>query len=124
MADLLSPAPHIRAGKLKVIGVTGPRRYAEYPKVPTLAESGVSGFEGFNWLGLFAPAQLDTAIAQQINQAVNEVLADPAVANRLRTELVVEPGRLSLQDWELTVARDLTSWRAVIQMSKVSVDSR
>ncbi len=122
MADLLSPAQHLRAGKLKVIGVTGPSRLPAYPNAPTLAESGVSGFEGFNWFGLFAPGQLDTAIALQINQAVNEALADPDIAKRFREDLIVEPGRLSLSEWEQTVDRDLASWQGVVRITKVSVE--
>lgn len=123
MADLLSPAPHIKSGKIKVIGVTGPRRRPEYPNAPTLAESGVTGFEGYNWLGLFAPAALDTRIAMQINEAVAEALSDPVLVKRFTDDLIVEPARLSLNEWTQTVERDLTSWRAVVQRAKVTVDN-
>lgn len=123
MADLLTPAPHIKAGKIKVIGVTGPGRRPEYPNAPTLAESGVSGFEGYNWLGLFAPAALDTRLAMQINQAVAEALSDPVLVKRFTDDLIVEPGRLSLQEWSQTVERDLMTWRAVVQSAKVTVEN-
>ena len=61
VADFLSPSAHFQSGKLKVIAVTGPKRFANMPNVPTLAEAGVAGFEGYNWFGLFAPTGTPSA---------------------------------------------------------------
>jgi tripartite-type tricarboxylate transporter receptor subunit TctC len=84
-----------------------------------LAESGVTGFEGYNWLGVFAPAGVDPAIVQQINQAINEVLSEPAVARRLSAELVTDPTPKSVAEWRDTVERDFKSWTAVVRAAGV-----
>lgn len=76
-------APLVRAGKLRAIAVTSPQRLAALPGVPTLAESGLSDIELREWEGLVAPAGTPRLIIDQWNQALFQVLADPALRNKL-----------------------------------------
>ncbi len=80
--------PMVKAGKLRAIAVSSPKRLDLLPDVPTLAESGVKGLEGFEadqWYGLVAPAGTPAAIVQKLNQVVNNNLATHATgANDLR----------------------------------------
>lgn len=122
MADFLSPAPHIRSGKLKVLGVTGPVRRPDFPRAQTMTESGVNGFNGYNWLGLFGPSGMPQSIALQINEAVNEVTRDQSTTDRFTKELGLEMSGLSLAEWTNTVQRDLASWTAVARLAKMSVE--
>lgn len=76
-------APLVRAGKLRAIAVTSPQRLAALPGVPTLAESGLGDIELREWEGLVAPAGTPHLIIDQWNQALFQVLADPALRNKL-----------------------------------------
>lgn len=76
-------APLVRAGKLRAIAVTSPQRLAALPGVPTLAESGLGDIELREWEGLVAPAGTPRPIIDQWNQALFQVLADPALRNKL-----------------------------------------
>ena len=120
VADFLSPAPHIKSGRLRVIGVTGPKRVSLYPDAPTLAESGVSGFEPFNWLGVFAPASTPTAILRKINTDINTVLADSEIIRRMQNELIVEPSSLSVDEFAQIVRNDLQTWTTVVKRTGIA----
>lgn len=76
-------APLVRAGKLRAIAVTSPQRLAALPGVPTLAESGLGDIELREWEGLVAPAGTPRPIIDQWNQAVFQLLAEPALRNKL-----------------------------------------
>ena len=69
--------PHVKAGKLKGIAVGSPKRSPAVPEVPTVAESGVTGFEFVAWYGLFAPAATPQGIISQLNTQVVKALSDP-----------------------------------------------
>lgn len=123
VADFLSPAAHFRSGRLRVLAVTGPARVAHLPDVPTLAESGVPGFEGYNWTGLFAPAGTPVAVLQQIAADIAAVQAEPGLAARLRDELYVEPTALGPAAFAEVYRRDAERWRRVIRETGVRLDA-
>ena len=70
-------APHIRSGKLSAIAVTGSRRIAALPDVPTLAESGYASIEGDMWLGVVAPAATPPKYVEQLNNAIGKIITAP-----------------------------------------------
>ena len=73
----------VRAGKLKLIGVTAPGRMPQFPDVPTVSESGLSGFEFNSWFALMAPAGTPQAIVQTLHAEVVKALADPEIREKL-----------------------------------------
>ena len=73
----------VRAGKLKLIGVTTPRRLSQFPDVPTVSESGLAGFEFNSWFALMAPAGTPKAIVQTLHNEITKALADPEVRDKL-----------------------------------------
>lgn len=80
----LSPAiPLIRSGKLKGIAITGPKRVAALPDVPTVAESGFPGFEDRTWVGVFVPAATPAAIGARLNAEIDKLLQTPEMRERL-----------------------------------------
>jgi tripartite-type tricarboxylate transporter receptor subunit TctC len=82
--ETISPLlPHIRAGKLKALGVTSRKRSSQLSAVPTIAEAGLPDYEVVNWYGLLAPAGTPTAVIDKLNKGVNHVLARPNVRERL-----------------------------------------
>ena len=80
----LAPAiPLIRSGKLKGIAITGPKRAAALPDVPTVAESGFAGFEDRTWVGVFVPAATPAVIVAQLNAGIDKLLQTPEMRDRL-----------------------------------------
>jgi tripartite-type tricarboxylate transporter receptor subunit TctC len=76
-------APHIKAGTLTPLAVTTAQRDPVLPNVPTVAESGVAGFEATAWWGILAPAKTPPAIVARMNEELAKVLRDPAIRERL-----------------------------------------
>lgn len=76
-------APHVNAGKLRVLGVTGVERMPQLPDVPTIAEGGLPGYDHEQWYGLFAPAKTPPAIVQTLNREVIRAVNLPDVHERL-----------------------------------------
>jgi len=86
--DLMFPAiasgiPHHKAGTLRGLGVTGPRRHPSLPDMPTIAEAAVPGFELRSWFGLLMPAGTPRAIVDQVNAVMRKVMALPHIRDRL-----------------------------------------
>ena len=74
--------PHVRDGKLRAIGVTGPKRMLAAPDVPTIAESGLPGFAMVGWQGVLAPAKTPRELVNQLNAAIQKILAMPETKKR------------------------------------------
>ena len=81
--NLPASLPHIQAGKLRALAVAGAQRSPALPDVPTLAEAGLPGYTVEPWFGVYGPAGLPPAIAQRLEKALQEALADPAVKANL-----------------------------------------
>jgi tripartite-type tricarboxylate transporter receptor subunit TctC len=75
--------PHIRAGKLRVLGTAAPQRFDQLSDVPTVAEAGVPGFALYPWIGLFVPAKTPREVIAKVNAEVSRILALPDVRARL-----------------------------------------
>lgn len=78
--------PHIKAGTLRALAVTSPQRSSALPDIPTMAESGLPGFQALSWHGVVAPAGTPDAVVQKLNAALSGALAAPAVRQRLMEE--------------------------------------
>ena len=78
--------PHMRSGKLRALGVTATKRLSIAPEVPTIAESGLPGFEVSQWYGVFAPAGIPGGIAKRINGELAGILALPETRDRLSSQ--------------------------------------
>ena len=89
-----SVLPHIKAGALRALAVTGTKRLASLPDVPTLQQSGFKELLVEPWFGILAPAKVPPAIVAKLNQAFNDAAKDPGVIARLReSEMDVVGGR-------------------------------
>ena len=78
--------PHIKTGKLRALGVTEARRLSIAPEIPTIAESGLPGFEVSQWYGVFAPAGIPGSIAKKLNGELGNILALPETRDRLLSQ--------------------------------------
>src|SRR5579863_6479176 len=78
--SLNSIAPFARSGAVRALAVTGDRRSAAFPSLPTIAEAGVPGYSAPGWIGVIAPAGVPRAIVDRLNAAANRAIASPAFA--------------------------------------------
>jgi len=117
----LPSMPHVKAGKLKVLAVTGAKRAAAYPDIPTVAETGLPGFDAKPWYGVLAPAGLDPAVTAKLNAAIRETLATTQVKAQLFA-LGTEPMSMSSAEFTAFVKRDLDKWTQVVKASGATPD--
>jgi tripartite-type tricarboxylate transporter receptor subunit TctC len=82
-AVISTAVPHIQAGKARAIAVTGSRRSEILPNVPTVAETGIKGYEALNWYGIVVPAKTPRAIIDRLHQATVATLATPKIKKAL-----------------------------------------
>lgn len=112
---------HAKAGKVRLLGVTTPKRVAAVPDLPTIAEQGMPGFESYTWFAIFGPKGLDPAIAGKMNAALKTALEDPEIARKL-TELGNTPRYETLAQFKETVKRDRAKWAEVVKAAGATVD--
>jgi tripartite-type tricarboxylate transporter receptor subunit TctC len=114
--SLFTAHPFIRAGQLRALAVTGPKRLAGLEDVPTLAEAGVEGVDVAQWYGLFAPAGTPAPIVGQLNRWLNEVLRDPEVIDRFQSHgAQIEPG--TPDALSAKVRAELERWSEVVKQA-------
>jgi len=116
-----SIAPHVKAGRVRALAVTGAQRAHSLPDVPTLMEAGVPGYEVTAWTGVIAPAGLPRAVLERLNGAVNAAIAEPATKGRL-AQLGSEGGGGSPEDYAALIRRDSAKWAEVIRRSGAKID--
>jgi tripartite-type tricarboxylate transporter receptor subunit TctC len=106
---------HIRAGKLKALGVTSTHRLAALPDVPAIADT-LAGFESNAWFGLFAPAKLSPELLRTWSDAARAAVQNPDVRKRIEAEGATPVGN-SPQEFARFVATDIARWREVVRFS-------
>ena len=116
--------PMVKAGKLKAIAVSSAQRIASMPDIPTLAESGVKGLEGFEadqWYGLVAPAGTPVEIVRKLNQAINDSLSAPELVARLKSE-GASASPASPQVFGQLIQSEIKRWRPVVRSANIQAD--
>ena len=121
MVDLVAALPHIKAGKLLALAVTGTQRQPTVPDVPTMAEAGVPGYESTGWFGLIAPAGTPASIVARLNAEVVAALADPEIARAMRAQ-GVEPAPTRPEEFERFIKSETQKWAKVIKASGTKLE--
>jgi tripartite-type tricarboxylate transporter receptor subunit TctC len=118
----LPPAmPHIKSGRLRVIAVTGVKRSPLLPEAPTVAESGLPGFDVTSWYGMFGPAAMPREVIARVNSDIAAVLAAPDTRERLASS-GAEPAHTSPEDLAKLVREEIAKWATVVADSGARVD--
>lgn len=117
----LAALPHVQTGRLKALAVTGPRRAQALPNVPTVAESGVSGYEFASWFGFAAPKGTPAAIVNRLNAAAIAALNVPQVAQRLQAGMTTPVGSTPAAFAQL-IAEENTRWARLIKQYNIRLD--
>ncbi len=119
--NLPSSSGHMKAGTLRALAVTTAERAPSFPDVPTIAESGVPGYETYTWNALFAPANTPPEVVARLNAAARKALADPAVTERMKefsaTIVASTPEELAAH-----VKAELAKWTPIVRDANVQMD--
>lgn len=120
-ATALSVQPYLQANRLRPLGVTTLKRMDTMPNLPTIAESGVPGFEASTWHGLVAVAGTPRAVTARLNAEVNAVLKDPQVSKFLESQgAIIEGG--TAEKFAGFIKSEIPKWAKVIKESGARVD--
>lgn len=119
--NLPSAISFVRAGKLRALAVTTKARWPGAPNIPTVAESGVPGYDVSGWFGILAPAGTPKEIVHQLQQAVAEAVKSPDVAKQLQ-DLGADPVANAPDVFARDIADDVLRWRKVAQTTGVKLD--
>ena len=117
-ATPVSVVEHIRAGRLRALATTGPKRAALLPDVPTVAESGYPGFEAMNWYAYVAPAKTPKEIIERLNRELVKALNDPGVAELLNKQ-GLEPSPCSPAELARYMEREYETWGKVVKRAGI-----
>jgi tripartite-type tricarboxylate transporter receptor subunit TctC len=113
--------PHIKSGKVRVLGIASLQRSPQMPELPTINESGVPGFEAVNWFGLFAPAKTPKAIIKRVNAAVVSTIKAPEMQARF-IALGADPVGSSPEEFAAFVRRDTEKYARIVKISGARID--
>jgi tripartite-type tricarboxylate transporter receptor subunit TctC len=113
--------PQVKGGAVRAIAVAGANRATALPDVPTVAESGVPGFEAFSWFGMVAAAKVPAPTLEKLQGDVAAILATPEMKTRL-ADLGAEPGTVSGAAFGKFLADDTAKWAKVIQISGATME--
>ena len=121
MPGLAAALPHIRAGKLKPLAITGLKRNPLVPDLPTFEELGYKGFDGVQWYGIVGPAKLPPDITRRLNAEINKAITSPALQQRLAAEaLTVMP--MSPEEFGRFIQADIARWSALAKERNIHLD--
>ena len=121
VAPTQSVTGHVKSGKLRALAVTGSKRLATLPEVPTLAEAGVPGYEAVGWFGLMAPVATPRDIVTMLNRDINRILQLAEVKARL-LDLGAEPASLSPEQFIDFIRSDNAKWEKLIKERGIVVE--
>jgi tripartite-type tricarboxylate transporter receptor subunit TctC len=121
ITDLAAALPHIKAGKLKAFAVTSPKRLNNLPEVPTLAESGLTGYDSTGWFGLVAPVGTPAAIIQRLHTEFTAALNDEAIKTQMR-QSGMEPVATSMEGLDAYIKSETQKWARVIRQANIKLN--
>ena len=117
----LSAMPFVKAGKLKALGLTSPVRSPAAPDVPTIAESGLPGYEVFAWNGVFVPAGTPKAIIQQLNDQIRKAMLLPQVKDKFSAQCFAASWN-SPENFGVFVKNEVDKWSRTVKASGATLD--
>lgn len=120
MPGLAAALPHIRAGKMKPIAVTGLKRHPLLPDVPTFEELGFTGFDGVQWYGIVGPAKMNPEVVRRLNAEINKALASPELKERFASE-ALEPMPMSPEQFGRYIQADIARWTKLARERQIEL---
>jgi tripartite-type tricarboxylate transporter receptor subunit TctC len=121
VSALQTVAPHVQAGRLRMLGVMSAKRAEAFPDVPTLKEQGLPDLEVETWYAMFAPAGTPPAIVARLNRDMNDFLKEPDVRDVLEKQGLVPEGGTP-EELSERVKKDLARWTRVVKAAGIKAD--
>jgi tripartite-type tricarboxylate transporter receptor subunit TctC len=119
--SLVAAGSYMKSGKLRALAVTGKKRSALFPELPTVDESGVAGFEITQWYGFFAPAKTPKEIVDKLHSEIVAVMKEPDVAKKF-AEHGADVVTNSPEEFGKFVQAEIAKWSKVIKTAKITAD--
>ena len=119
-SNLLTTAPHVKAGRLRVLAISTAKRSPQAPDLPTIAESGVPGYDYAPWYGILAPARTPRAIIMRLNREIGEVVNAPDMKARFRKQ-GIDLVSSTPEEFAALIRREIPKWREIVKKSGARV---
>ncbi len=121
IGSLIQVMPYIQSGRLKVLATGGAKRNSSLPNVPTIAESGVPGYEANNWWGIMAPAGTPAAIVKQVHAEVATILASAEIQKKLESQ-GAEVVNMSSAEFSKFIRTETAKWAKVVKEAGIKAE--
>jgi tripartite-type tricarboxylate transporter receptor subunit TctC len=122
ITNTLTATPLVRSGKIRALAVTSPQRTQAMPDLPTVAESGVAGFELRSWYGVVAPKKTPAGLIATLNKSVVAVMAAPEVRERLAHDGAEAAPPNTPEEFERTIAAEIKRWSAFLARAQLKLN--
>lgn len=117
---LAAALPHIKAGKMRALAVTGAQRHRLLPEAPTFEQAGYKGFDGIQWYGIVGPANLPPAIVKRLNDDINKLIESPELRERFAGE-ALEPMPMSPEQFAQFIRDDIARWSKLARERNIEI---
>lgn len=121
IGSLIQSLPHVRTGRLKLLGVGGEKRVAILPDVPTISEAGVPGYQAYNWWGVVAPAGTPAAITRRLHGEITGIVASQEVQKWFATEGAEAVNRTP-EEFRKLIAAEIVKWGKVVKEAGIKAE--
>jgi len=121
LATVPSVMGQVKAGKLRAVAATSARRLSMLPEIPTVAESGLPGYEMSPWMGMWGPARLPRPIVDQVNRALAKTLSTPSVRDQFLQQ-GLEPVTMTPDEFAALIPREIERYAGLIRLSGARIE--
>jgi tripartite-type tricarboxylate transporter receptor subunit TctC len=121
VAPTMPVLPHIKNGSLRALAISSGQRIPSLPDLPTIAESGVPGFDTYQWYGVFVPSQTPRDIVVRLNRELVEIMRAPEITTRLASEALIPVGNTP-EEFTAFFADQIVKWAKVLKPSGTPAD--
>jgi tripartite-type tricarboxylate transporter receptor subunit TctC len=120
-SSIPSVLPHVQAGKLRALAVGNLKRISALPDIPTIAESGVPGYEAYSWVGIVGPADMPKAITEKLNHEIVDILHVKQVGDSLTQQGAIPVGD-STEHFAQYIKDEIAKWGAVVRKANIKAE--
>ena len=118
---LAAALPHLRSGRVRALAITGPKRSAQLPDVPTMEEAGFKGFDAMQWYGTVGPAGMPADVVKRLNETQVTILKDPDLREKLSGE-AVEPWPMTPDQFGQYIRSEVQRWTALAKARNIKLE--
>jgi tripartite-type tricarboxylate transporter receptor subunit TctC len=114
--------PPAQDGRVKILGIGSDKRLAKIPDIPTVAETGLPGYEATTWFGLFAPAGTPREVVLKLNAQARKIFSDPAFQEKFMAPQMFQPLVTPPEEFDAFIKREIQKWSKVIEAANIKVE--